>query len=48
MTDDTKLAIHGGTPVKTTPYGTGHRWGEAELRHLKEALEQDIRKEQGE
>ncbi len=39
--NDTKLAIHGGTPVKTTPYGTGHRWGEAELRHLKEAIEQD-------
>jgi dTDP-4-amino-4,6-dideoxygalactose transaminase len=40
-TQTEKLAIHGGTPVKTTPYGTGKRWGEAELRHLKEAIEQD-------
>ncbi len=36
-----KLAIHGGTPVKTTPYGTGKRFGEEELALVKEALEQN-------
>jgi dTDP-4-amino-4,6-dideoxygalactose transaminase len=36
-----KLAIHGGTPVKTTPFGTGRRFGGEELRQLREALEQD-------
>ena len=35
-----KLAIHGGSPVKTTPFGTGKRFGEEELSQLKEALEQ--------
>ncbi len=36
-----RLAVHGGTPVKTTPFGTGMRFGDAELAHLKEALEQN-------
>ena len=36
-----KLALHGGTPVKTTPFGTGKRFGDAELNQLKEALEQN-------
>ena len=35
-----KLAIFGGTPVKTTPFGTGNRYGAEELSQLKEALEQ--------
>jgi len=35
-----KLAIHGGPKTKTSPYGTGKRFGESELRHLKEALDQ--------
>jgi len=35
------LALYGGTPVKTTPFGTGKRFGGSELEHLKEALEQD-------
>jgi len=35
-----KLAIHGGTPVKTTPFGTGKRFGAEELQQLREALEQ--------
>ncbi len=36
-----KLAIHGGTPVKTTPYGTGKRFGKEELAYLEEALNQN-------
>lgn len=36
-----KLALLGGEPVKTTPYGTGKRFGEEELRELAEALEQN-------
>jgi len=35
-----KLAIHGGTPVKTTPFGQGKRFGGEELAQLREALEQ--------
>ncbi|MDI4644996.1 DegT/DnrJ/EryC1/StrS family aminotransferase [Cohnella hashimotonis] len=35
------LAIHGGPKVKTTPFGTGKRFGEEELKELREALEQD-------
>ena len=35
-----KLAIHGGIPVKTTPFGQGRRFGGEELQQLKEALEQ--------
>ena len=36
-----KLALHGGTPVKTTPYGTGKRFGKEELAYLEEALNQN-------
>lgn len=35
------LALYGGSPVKTTPFGTGNRFGEQELQNLKEALEQN-------
>lgn len=38
---DGKLAIFGGEPVKTMPFGTGKRFGESELAQLKEALEQN-------
>lgn len=36
-----KLALYGGTPVKTTPYGTGKRFGKEELLNLEEALNQN-------
>ena len=36
-----KLAIHGGTPVKTTPYGIGMRFDKEELALLEEALNQN-------
>lgn len=36
-----QLALYGGTKAKTTPYGTGMRFGEAELNNLKEALNQN-------
>jgi perosamine synthetase len=36
-----KLAIHGGSKVKATPFGTGSRFGEEEVKELKEALEQN-------
>ncbi|MCL2299810.1 MAG: DegT/DnrJ/EryC1/StrS family aminotransferase, partial [Firmicutes bacterium] len=36
----TQPAIHGGKPVKTTPFGTGKRFGAEELEQLREALEQ--------
>lgn len=36
-----KLAIHGGTPVKTTPFGKGKRFGAQELANLEEALNQN-------
>jgi len=36
-----KLAIHGGSPVKNTPFATGNRFGDEELTQLKEALEQN-------
>lgn len=39
MTSDTP-AIAGGSPAKTTPYGTWKRYGEEELGQLREALEQ--------
>jgi dTDP-4-amino-4,6-dideoxygalactose transaminase len=35
------LAIHGGKPVKTTPFGTGKRFGEPEIQQLREAVEQN-------
>lgn len=36
-----KLALLGGKPVKSTPFGSGKRFGEEELQQLKEALEQN-------
>ncbi|KPC70280.1 spore coat protein [Thermoactinomyces vulgaris] len=39
--DERRLAIHGGPKVKTTPFGTGKRFGEEEARELLEALEQN-------
>jgi perosamine synthetase len=36
-----KLAIFGGSKVKTSPFGTGKRMGEAEKRYVLEALEKD-------
>lgn len=36
-----QLAIFGGLATKTTPFGTGKRFGDEELKELKEALEQD-------
>ncbi|HUU43692.1 MAG TPA: DegT/DnrJ/EryC1/StrS family aminotransferase [Planctomycetota bacterium] len=37
----TKLAIEGGPRAKKHPYGRGKRFGAAELRQLREALEQE-------
>ena len=34
-----QLALYGGEKVKTTPYGTGKRFGDEELALLKEALD---------
>ncbi|MBP1990540.1 DegT/DnrJ/EryC1/StrS family aminotransferase [Paenibacillus eucommiae] len=36
-----KLAIFGGSPVKTMPFGTGKRFGEEEAKEVLEALEQN-------
>lgn len=36
-----ELALFGGPKVKTTPFGTGKRFGAEELRELREALEQN-------
>ena len=36
-----QLALYGGEKVKTTPYGTGKRFGDEELALLKEALDQN-------
>ena len=41
MTHSSKLAIHGGEKVKTTPFGTGKRFGPEEAKELLEALEQN-------
>jgi dTDP-4-amino-4,6-dideoxygalactose transaminase len=38
---DNKLAIHGGDKVKTSPFGTGKRFGLEEAKELLEALEQN-------
>ena len=35
------LALFGGEKVKTTPYGTGKRFGKEELANLEEALNQN-------
>ena len=37
---DEMPAIAGGKPIKTTPFGKSQKYGEAELRHLAEALDQ--------
>ena len=36
-----KIALYGGEKTKTTPYGTGKRFGKEELALLEEALEQN-------
>ena len=36
-----EIALYGGTPTKTTPYGTGKRFGKEELANLEEALNQN-------
>ncbi len=36
-----ELALFGGPKVKTTPFGSGRRYGEEELKELREALEQN-------
>ena len=36
-----KLALLGGEKTKKTPYGSGKRFGDEELRYLKEALDQN-------
>ncbi|MFC4802967.1 DegT/DnrJ/EryC1/StrS family aminotransferase [Neobacillus sp. GCM10023253] len=36
-----QLAIHGGPKTKTTPFGTGNRFGEEEVKELIEALNQN-------
>lgn len=36
-----RLAIHGGPKVKTTPFGTGRRFGGEEIKELVESLEQN-------
>lgn len=36
-----KLALHGGTPVRTTPFPKEKRFGKEELKQLEEALEQN-------
>ena len=33
-----KIALYGGEKAKTTPYGTGKRFGKEELTLLEEAL----------
>jgi dTDP-4-amino-4,6-dideoxygalactose transaminase len=38
----TELAILGGPKVKTTPFGTGKRFGEAEKRQLMEVIDNDM------
>ena len=35
------IALYGGQPTKTTPYGTGKRFGKEELVNLEEALKQN-------
>lgn len=36
-----KLALYGGPKTKTTPFGSGKRYGQEELDQLREALEQN-------
>ncbi|HOV64627.1 MAG TPA: DegT/DnrJ/EryC1/StrS family aminotransferase [Spirochaetia bacterium] len=37
-----KLAIHGGQKVKTTPFGTGKRFGKEELKELVDVIDSDM------
>jgi perosamine synthetase len=37
-----KLALNGGTKTKTTPFGTGRRFGEVEKKLVLEALDSDV------
>ena len=37
-----KLALHGGPKTKTTPFGTGRRFGEEEKRLLLEVIDSDV------
>src|ERR1041385_5124478 len=37
-----QLAIHGGSKAKTTPYGTGKRYLDNELKYLQDALESNV------
>jgi len=37
-----KLALHGGPPVKTTPFGAGKRHGELEKQLLAEVIDSDM------
>ena len=39
--DKSKLALYGGPKAKTTPMGTGPRFGEEDLKYLKEAIDQN-------
>lgn len=41
MSTKQTLAIHGGDKIKTTPFGTGNRFGKEELDQLAEALNQN-------
>jgi len=41
MSGASQLAVNGGPKAKTTPYGTGMRYLDNELKYLKEALEQN-------
>src|SRR4051794_30684850 len=38
--DDSQPAIAGGKPAKSTPFTKSKRYGDEELRHLREAIEQ--------
>ena len=38
---DSALALYGGPKVKTTPFGTGNRFGGGEKRELSEAIDQN-------
>ncbi|MHC4884656.1 MAG: DegT/DnrJ/EryC1/StrS family aminotransferase [Planctomycetota bacterium] len=41
MTEANELALNGGPKTKTTPYGTGKRFLDNEIKYLQEALEQN-------
>ena len=38
-----KIAMLGGTPVKTTPFGTGKRFGEEELNRINDIQKSVLR-----